>query len=369
MSKARELAELGAVYDSGALSNRNMIVNGAMVLNQRGNSTGKTSGGYYGPDRSRMDISGGTWSIAQNTTAPTSNGFTKSFSLSCTATNTPSSSEYLIYQHKLEGQNLQHLGYGTSSAKKTTLSFWVRSNKTGTYKVNWFNTDNSRQNGRTYTIDAANTWEHKTITIDGDTSQSYTNDNGDSLYLEWWLSAGTSFTSGSVPTAWQATSNADRGAGLNVNLADSTNNEWYITGIQYEVGDSATPFEHRSFGDELARCQRYFYDCANAAGGGSEEHIISGAMYDANYIYGKIEFPVTMRTMPSLVQTSASQYFQVYCAGASNAIDSLTMLGSGNSNENFAMMRNTQAVSFTAGQAANLQKKNASASVAFDAEL
>ena len=198
---------------------------------------------------------------------------------------------------------------------------------------------------------------------------SYTNDNGDSLYLEWWLSAGTSFTSGSVPTAWQATSNADRGAGLNVNLADSTSNEWYITGIQYEVGDSATPFEHRSFGDELARCQRYFYDCANAAGGGSEEHIISGAMYDANYIYGKIEFPVTMRTMPSVVQTSGSSYFQVYCAGASNAIDSLTMLGSGNSNENFAMMRNTQGVSFTAGQAANLQKKSASAAVAFDAEL
>ena len=228
------------------------------MLIRAGNSTGKTSGGYYGPDRSRMDISGGTWSIAQNTTAPTSNGFTKSFSLSCTATNTPSSSEYLIYQQKIEGQNLQHLGYGTSSAKKTTLSFWVRSNKTGTYRVNWFNTDNSRQNGRTYTIDAASTWEHKTITIDGDTSQSYTNDNGDSLYLEWWLSAGTSFTSGSVPTAWQATSNADRGAGLNVNLADSTSNEWYITGIQYEVGDSATPFEHRSFGDEFARCERYF---------------------------------------------------------------------------------------------------------------
>ncbi len=256
MSKAAELAAL--IGSQSALSNRNLIINGAASVNQRGDSTGVTATGYHGPDRFQLLYTdAGTWSISQSSTAP--EGFANSYKLDCTtAKSSLASDSRLFVQTKFEGQDLQHLKKGTSNAVSTTLSFFVRSNKTGTYQVNLEDNDNTRIIGATYTISSANTFEHKTITFAGDTSGALTDDNGDSLSIMWALVAGTDNSSGAVPTAWEAKSNTDRGAGLNVNLADSTDNEWYITGVQLEVGEQATPFEHRSFGDELARCQRYF---------------------------------------------------------------------------------------------------------------
>lgn len=258
MSKARQLADLGNVYDDGALSNRNMVVNGAMTVAQRGTSTGKTTSGYGGPDRFQTVLnSAGTWDVSQNSTSP--DGFSNSFKLDCTTADASlSASDYLVLYYTFEGYDLQRLKKGTSAAEKSTLSFWIRSNKTGTYQVNMQDQDNSRITGKTYTIDAANTWERKVITFDGDTTGAYTNDANASMNLEWWFAAGSTFTGGAVPTSWEAVAQADRAAGLNVNLADSTSNELYITGVQLEVGDTATPFEHRSYGDELARCQRYY---------------------------------------------------------------------------------------------------------------
>jgi hypothetical protein len=292
MSKARQLADLGNVYDDGALSNRNMVVNGGMTVNQRGNSTGVTGIGYYGPDRFQTVLnSAGTWSVSQSSTAP--DGFGSSFKFDCTTADTPSgANDYLILYHTLEGQDLQRLKKGTSSAEKSTLSFWIRSNKTGTYQVNMQDQDNSRLTGKTYTIDAANTWERKVITFDGDTTGAYTNDANASLNLEWWLAAGSTFTSGAVPTSWEALTQADRAAGLNVNLADSTSNELYITGVQLEIGDTSTPFEHRSYGDELARCQRYYAE----TGFNVEDYATAGGEYYHDPVY----FPMSMRTAPSV---------------------------------------------------------------------
>ena len=300
MSKARQLADLGNVYDDGALSNRNLIINGAMQVAQRGTSeTGKTSAGYYSVDRFKLDVgSAGTWTISQSTTAP--DGFGYSYKLDCTTAEASlSTGDYCLVQQHLEGQDLQRLQFGTSSAKNVTLSFWVRSNKTGTYPVCFFNTDNQRSNGFTYTIDTADTWEYKTHIFDGDTAQGFDNDEYSSVRLEWWVAAGTSYTSGATPTGWQAHDNTDRAAGLDVNLADSTSNEWYLTGVQLEVGDTATPFEHRSYGDELARCQRYYYQVGGAYGflmGG----YVSGANDDYNVPFS---FPVTMRAAPSTTVT------------------------------------------------------------------
>lgn len=258
MSKARELANLGNAYSDGALSNRNMIINGDMRVSQRGDSTGITVAGYYGPDRFRTELGGlGTWSVSQSSTAP--DGFGNSFKINCTTADaSPAAADYLVLYQHFEGKNVQRLKKGTSAAEKSTLSFWIRSNKTGTYQVNMRDTDNARIIGRTYTIDAANTWEHKVVTFDGDTTGAYDNDVNLSMTIEWWLGSGTDFSSGAVPTSWESAVNADRNAGSNVNLADSTSNELYITGVQLEVGDTATPFEHRLYGDQLQACQRYF---------------------------------------------------------------------------------------------------------------
>ena len=240
--------------------NRNLLINGMMQMNQRGDSTGKTSGGYYACDRFKSDIYGvGTWSIAQSTSVPTGKGFKNSVKLDCTSANSSLGTDaYLIYQQRIEGQNLQRLAFGTSDAKPIVLSFYVKSNKTGTYHVGLFNVDNSRMNGRTYTIDSANTWEFKSISFDADTSAGFTDDATHGLMLEFWLAGGTDYTSGSTPTAWTASNNTIRAGGLAVNLADSTDNEWLLTGVQLEVGQNPTDFEHEPVERTLSKCQRYF---------------------------------------------------------------------------------------------------------------
>ena len=261
MTKAAELANLiGNINAGGGGVNKNFIINGMMQINQRGDSTGKTSGGYYACDRFKSDISGaGTWSIAQSTTVPSGKGFKNSVKLDCTTANgSLSSGAYFIYQTRIEGQDLQRLAFGTSDAKPIVLSFYVKSNKTGTYHIGLYNTDNARMNGRTYTIDSADTWELKTIRFDADTSQGFTDDNNSSLLIEWWLAGGTDYTSGSTPTAWTTADNTIRAGGLAVNLADSTDNEWLLTGVQLEVGQNPTEFEHEPVERTLAKCQRYF---------------------------------------------------------------------------------------------------------------
>ena len=301
MSRARDIADLSLVSarldtvggSEGALSNRNLIINGAMTVSQRGNSTGITGSAYCGPDRFQTILSSaGTWSISQSTTNPA--GFANSLKFDCTTADASlSAGDYLILYHKFEGQNLQHLKKGTADAKKLTLSFWIRSNKTGTYQVNLYDNDNTRNIGKTYTIDTADTWEHKTLTFDGDTTGTFNNDANQSMNIEWWFAAGSNYNSGSVPTSWEASSDPDRAAGLNVNLADSTSNELYITGVQLEVGDTATDFEHRSFADEILRCRRYYHKQGTTYG-----HVI--AMQNSTSCYSNPTFPVEMRAAPTV---------------------------------------------------------------------
>ena len=286
---------------SGALSfaepygNRNLLINGAMKVAQRNTSKASLSSTsvYSTCDRWLVEYgSSGTFTESQSSTSP--DGFSDSLKLDCTTAD--ASPNYLIIEQRLEGQDLQHLLKGTSSSKKTILSFHVRSNKTGTYQVNLRDIDNARIIGKTYTISSANTWEKKTITFDGDTSGALDNDNANSMQIEWWLAAGSTYNSGAVPTAWEATANGDRAAGLNVAIGASTDDEFYLTGAQLEVGDVDTPFEHRSFGDELARCQRYFesvriyMEGKTDAGGSDHSHSVS--------------FAVKKRATPAVVRTS-----------------------------------------------------------------
>ena len=257
MSKARELANLGNAYSDGALSSRNLIINGAMQVAQRGTSeTGVTGGGYSTVDRFMLVGNIGTRTNTQEIDAP--NGFSSSVKVEITTAETPpATGDFLTIEHKMEGQNLQMLKKGTADALPVTVSFWVKSNVTGTYILEIDDNDNSRNINKSYTVDASATWEYKTITFEGDTTGAFDNDASYSARLIWWLDAGSAFRGGTLATSWEATNNSNRVEG-NVSLGDTVGNYFQITGVQLEVGDTATPFEHRSYGDELARCQRYF---------------------------------------------------------------------------------------------------------------
>ena len=245
--------------NGAAPSNRNLIINGAMQVAQRGTSQASvTSTTYAGPDRFQHILgTAGTWTVSQSTEAP--EGFATSLKLDCTTANASlsASSLYLLGQ-KIEGLNVQHLDYNTVNAKTVTLSFWVRSNKTGTYVCEVTTHTSTRKISQTYTINSANTWEKKILQIPGDTGGSLPNTNTAEFNVYWWLVAGANWKSGTLNTTWGITADNNRVVGQTVNLADSTANEFYLTGVQLEVGTVATPFEHRSYGDELARCQRYF---------------------------------------------------------------------------------------------------------------
>ncbi len=238
---------------------RNIIINGDMSIAQRGTSvSGITSGGYKTIDRMYMVSNLGTFTQSQSTDVPSGQGFAKSLKMDCTTANASPSSGTLLYVGQLiEGQNLQYLKKGTSSAESLTLSFWVKSSKTGTYICELYDNDNIRQISKSYTINSANTWEKKNITFAGDTTGAFDNDNALSLYCNFWLGAGSNYTSGTLNTDWNSSTTANRVVGQ-VNLADSTANEWYVTGVQLEAGTSASDFEFLPYDVNLERCQRYY---------------------------------------------------------------------------------------------------------------
>jgi len=233
-----------------------------MNVAQRGTSgSGKTSSGYYATDRWGITIdSMGTWTVSQETDAPDGTGLTNSTKYLCTTADaSPASGDASICYTRFEGQDLQYLEKGTSAAKSVTVSFWVKSNTTGTYILELYDNDNARHINKSYTINSSATWEKKQITFEGDTNSGDTfgNDSNLSLIVNWWLGAGSAYQSGTLATSWQEYATADRVVGQ-VNVAGANNNYFQITGVQLEVGSVATEFEHRSFAEELTLCQRYF---------------------------------------------------------------------------------------------------------------
>ena len=311
MPKAAELAKMGEVLtNSQSGGRRNIIINGAMQVAQRATSvTGATDGGYKTCDRwSVSNTSQGTWTISQSSTTPSD--FTNSLKFDCTtADGTTNASDQLGVDTRIEAKDLIQLNYGSSSAKTITLSFHVRSNKTGTYTFEAYAQDPNRGFSKTYTIDSADTWEKKEIVIPGDTSagQNFDDNAEIGIIFKWWLAAGSTFTGGTyTDNVWRANTNANRVSSSNVNLADSTDNEWYITGVQLEVGSQATPFEHRSFGEELALCQRYYNQFNDD---GSNEGYITNGLIRFDRFYGVIRFPQTMRAAPTVSSTGSA--FQV----------------------------------------------------------
>ena len=348
------------------LSNRRININGAMLVNQKGDVTGITSTGYYGPDRLRTTIYGGTYSLSRATSGSTLPEFPSCFRIDCTsAASAASGTEETKIGYDMEGQDLQQLNYGSSSAKKTTLTFYIRSNKTETYTVWYYRTNGQRMNAVNFSVSSANTWEKKTITIDGDTTEVIPNDNTSGMKFEFVLASGNGYKSGSALNGtWAARVDVNRYVGNTGTFGQSTDDVIDITGIQFEVSDHATDFEHRSFGSELAACQRYFY----MAGSGADntDTLAICFNYSSTSARAVFYFPVTMRSIPDIYAVEGTNYFRIFQAGGAN--DYPDTVAGGNERPNQAEMAFTGS-GMTEGQGSILRLNNAAARIGFNAEL
>ena len=273
---------------------RNRIINGAMVIDQRngGASVTPASGSnYYSVDRWIQFLSQNSkYSIQQSTTAPA--GFTNSVLVTSLSAYTSTSSDVFAFVQYIEGFNVADFGWGTAGAQTITISFWVRSSLTGTFGGALSNSAVNRSYPFTFTINAANTFEYKTITVAGDTTGTWVTNNGIGLRL--WFNLGTGSTYLGTAGAWAA---ADyRGATGETNLLATNGATFYITGVQLEVGTVATPFERRLYGTELALCQRYYW-----ASDTSTNHCgIAGYALAGGNIASSIIYPVAMRASPTV---------------------------------------------------------------------
>ena len=302
---AGNLTVSGDLVPSTPLSHRNIFINGAMTIAQRGTSESSVTSTRYAKACDRMKIimsSGGGWTISQESSGPA--GFSNSYKVLSTEYETLDSRRVYI-DSSFEGQDLQHLKKGTAGALATTLSFWVRSTTTGTFIVQLHDHDNNRTISKPYTISVADTWEYKTITFAGDTTGAFGNDNNKSLSIYFWLVAGTDYTSGTLNTSWNTAVNANRAVGQTDIVATK---DWWITGIQWEVGSNATPFEHRSWNDEAIRCYRYCY----LYGRGGADRAIGRVDGTSNCNVG-FEIPVSMRAIPTAsTKDGDSWYLRIY---------------------------------------------------------
>ena len=281
----------------GQLSHRNLFVNGACRIGQRGSTS--LGSGYGGVDRWVQFIGGGgATTTSQDTDVPTGQGFRNSIKLDVTTALASGSSNWAWLGQYIEAQDCQSVCKGTSNAKQLTLQFWVKSPKTGTHTVRLDVSDSSDGVGATYTVSSANTWEKKTVTFPASTSGTINDDNGRGIQVFWVLSAGTTYSSGTLNTTWASWTNANTAPGQ-PNILDSTSNNFYLTGVQLEVGPVATTFEHRSLSDELTHCQRYYQQYINPC--------CTGVIPDNGskaYSIG-LQFQTRMRAVPTLTITNA----------------------------------------------------------------
>ena len=357
------------VVDTEAQPNQApIIINGDMAVAQRGTSTGITTPGYYACDRFQTAVGNlGTWTISQDSDVPSGYGFANSLKLDCTTADaSPSTGDVLIVRQRFEGQDVQLLKKGTSSAEKVTVAFWIKATKTGTNILELFDRDNSRTISQSYTISSSNTWEYKVINFSADTTGALDDDNNLSFEIAWWLGSGTDYTSGTLQTSWGSQTDADRAVGQ-VNHGDSTSNNVFITGVQMEVGEytSSTlpPFQHESFEDNLARCQRYLYQI-NGTGNG---RFATGGFFSTTQADVIVSFPCKMRNTYSIATSSDSHFaLTSHTAEATPtglALDTSAVLDAAN-------VRVTVGSAIgSAGNYALFLTKSASAKFNFDAEL
>ncbi len=374
MTKAAELAKMGEVLTNSQIGGqRNIAYNGAMNIAQRGTSrTGVTNGanqGYQTVDRiTTAGNSNGVFTMTQTADGP--DGFANCLKLDCTTADTSiAASEYFLIEQKLEGQDLQQLNYNQSSAKTSTISFYVKGNASAQYTfalqyhlsggtARWFT------KGFAVTTD----WTRVVITIPGDSQASsgsdygIADDNNTGANLMIWFHGGTNFSSGThQDTAWADRDYTKLFQDNQTSFFDSTDRTFFLTGLQMELGSQATPFEHRSFGEELALCQRYYY----VLGEGNGERMGTGGYYSSSGMQFPVRHPVEMRAAPSAEVVSGTGYYSTNGA-SSDAHNSITIDGPTKRSTSFY---NSSEASGTSGDHAIFLTANASAKVALLSEL
>ena len=308
-----------SIADTAIHGRRNLIINGAMQVAQRGTSqTGITTSGYHTVDRVRLLAgSAGTYTTSQVADSPSGQGFYFSYKLDCTTSDTYSGSgdELLIRMGSLEQQDCLKFNYGGSSAEKLTLSFWAKFSYADTFNVALVNHVAQRSNFKPFTISSADTWQKITITYDGDTNSGdgFANSTALGLSIDLWLGGGSNFSGGSATSGvWDERSNNNTSlVAASTKFGTSTDHELFITGVQLEIGEQATPFEHRSFGEELALCQRYYHRISRGSGASSP---VSVGFHTGTQHRGLVHFTTAMRSSPTVDKSSLSD-INVYHGG------------------------------------------------------
>ena len=317
----------GDLVPATPMSHRNIVINGAMKIAQRGTQEHPVdTTNYSACDRFQVhNRTAGTCDTYSDSESPDDKGFNNSLKVDITnASDLSTTDNESVIGTYFEGQDLQQIRKGTSEALPLTLSFWVRSPKTGIHIVELYDFDSSTQRfvSAPYTISTADTWQFVTHTFPADTAsgKEFDNDNAKSLGIQWWLCAASDFTSGTLDQTWRdEASNSNRAVGQ-VNVFDNASNNFYITGVQLELGSSATPFEHRSYAEELTRCRRYYYVIAGDLDHTGNEAFANVSVYHTNLTYFSIGFPVKMRSTPTFEQVTGTDYYMYYASGNSHGV-------------------------------------------------
>jgi hypothetical protein len=366
MSKAAELAKAGETLTNQPSGRKNIVTNGAMQVAQRSASvTGiGASSGYFTLDRWNINIgatSAGRLTMTQTADGPS--GFANCLKLDCTTADTSiAAGERFLIKQSFEGQDLQQFKKGTSDAEDFQVSFYAKANGNFTYVCGFYDDDNNRTVSRTFAVTSS--WQRFTINFGKDTTGAFGDDNASSLQLRWYLHAGSTYTGGTLQEEWGAVTNNETAGGMTSSFFSSTDNTFFLTGVQMEVGSQATNFEHRSYGEELALCQRYFY----MIGPDAECAVALAFARTTQTAFGIRELPVTMRATPSLAFSDVTQFEIQYLGSVVTTSD---MAASGEmSPQIIGFQASVGSAVLTAGQGMYIRDKDGGdATISVSAEL
>ena len=364
MSKAAELAKIGEVATNSQIGGRrNIVINGGMNVAQRATSaTGiGAASGYFTLDRMQILQAATAGRLTMTQTADGPSGFANCLKLDCTTADTSiAAAEFLAITHRIEGQDLQQIKKGTSDAEKVTISFYVKGNASATYMLEVKDSDNTRLNHNQFAV--TTDWTRIVITLNADTTGAFDDDNALSLELSFLLHGGSNFTSGTyTANTWAGQTNANRAVGI-TSFFDSTNRTFFLTGLQLEVGSQATPFENRSFGEELRLCERYFHSHTFASGKAAS----SGGTVNSSTIavIAGMKHPVLMRATP----TGAINDVTHIGVRHKSAVTTCTAVAIQPEQKSFTMEL-TVSSGLTVGDGCFARSVNNSCTLSFDAEL
>ena len=360
----------GVTPNTHSVRGRNLIINGAMQVAQRGTTqTTATSNTYHTVDRWIEEHASSINIDFAQVSGSAPSGFQKSLKCTAQSTATLGANDYMIpFEQRFERTQIDSIGLGTSEAKTFTVSFWIKSNRTGTYTVNPTLDSPTSSSGQSttkqYTIDSANTWEYKTITFPANTIASpNVNDNIKGVTLFWWMLAGSNFTSGSLPSGWKVEVANERAVGCSNTV--STGDNWQITGVQLELGSVATEFDHRSYAEELVLCHRY-YERIEAGASSSYIGWSAGTIYGSGTYLGHFTASVPMRVTPTFSTDAYNSASRMSVVSGANTYDVTSIVVTGINQR--LRINAAGALSGIIGQGAYLQIQNGY-HVAFTAEL